>query len=294
MAAEWRHVIVVAKANECNQRGAGLPWRAVLDRIGRLRRVLAQRGFIQKSFRLERYRSRLEPLMQPENELDELAIRHGSDKFGSHWYTKHYHRNFARIRTRDVHILEIGIGGYDDPAAGGASLKMWRDYFPLGEIYGLDFYDKSGLDGDRIRTFCGSQADPRVMGKIVDSNPRSEFDVIIDDGSHRGEHVIATFLAMFQFVKDGGWYVIEDTQTSYWPDYGGDLTGASGPLSMIPFFRKLVDCVNWQEVHRPSYVPTFFDRNISSIEFVHNMIFINRGSNTADSNVLVNSRLPYV
>lgn len=232
--------------------------------------------------------------MRPTNELDRLAELHGSDKFGSHWYTKHYHEHFHGLRQDAVHLLEIGIGGYDDPSAGGASLRMWRDYFSAGSIYGLDFYDKSGVATDRIRTFQGSQADPRVLSRIVDASPTGSFDIIIDDGSHRGEHVVMTFLSMFQFVKDDGWYVVEDTQTSYWPDYGGDSTGFQGPLAMMPFFRGLVDCVNWQEIHRPGYVPTYFDQNIASISFCHNMIFIRKGNNSEPSNVLVHSRLPYV
>ena len=46
-------------------------------------------------------------------------------------------------------------------------------------------------------------------------------DVIIDDGSHIGEHVCTTFEALFPSMAAGGVYVIEDLHTSYWPSYGG-------------------------------------------------------------------------
>ena len=50
----------------------------------------------------------------------------------------------------------------------------------------------------------------------------SELDIIIDDGSHINEHVIRTFQYLFPKLKPGGIYVVEDTQTSYRQDYGGD------------------------------------------------------------------------
>ena len=40
----------------------------------------------------------------------------------AHAYGPHYKRHFAPYRQRRVNILEIGIGGYDNRRAGGASL----------------------------------------------------------------------------------------------------------------------------------------------------------------------------
>src|SRR5690606_41306911 len=53
-------------------------------------------------------------------------------------------------------------------------------------------------------------------------NNIGEPDLIIDDGSHINEHVIESFNFLFPRLKSGGIYVIEDVQTSYWVDYGGD------------------------------------------------------------------------
>ena len=79
--------------------------------------------------------------------LAKLAIRHGSDKWGAHSYTKHYEAHFLPYREEVLNILEIGVGGYGDPTVGGASLKMWRDYFPLATVYALDIADKRFLAG---------------------------------------------------------------------------------------------------------------------------------------------------
>ena len=84
--------------------------------------------------------------------LVEIGVQRGTDK-ASHGYLTVYADLFESIRNDAVRLLEIGVGGYevqDDPAVGGASLRMWRDYFPNGEIVGLDILDKSAVAGDRI------------------------------------------------------------------------------------------------------------------------------------------------
>jgi hypothetical protein len=230
--------------------------------------------------------------MEPQNELDRLALLHGSDKFGSHYYTGHYDSCFAPLRARPLHLLEIGIGGYDDPAAGGASLRMWKDYFPSAQIYGLDWYAKPGVAEDRVKTYQGSQTDPVAMARILADTPDQAFDIIIDDGSHRSEHVIATFLMMFQYVKPGGWYVVEDIQTSYWSDHGGNSDDLNAPMISTSFFKQFVDSLNWREIHRPGYTPTVFDQTITSLRFYHNMVFVEKGSNMTPSNFVQNNRVP--
>jgi demethylmacrocin O-methyltransferase len=123
--------------------------------------------------------------------LSKLANIYGSDKFGKHCYTKHYESYFKPLRHKKLNILEIGIGGYKYPEYGGASLRMWREYFPNSKIYGLDIFDKTFHDEKRIKTFQGSQVDLEFLEKVV--NEIGRIDIIIDDGSHINEHVITAF-----------------------------------------------------------------------------------------------------
>src|SRR5207248_1611615 len=82
------------------------------------------------------------------------------DKWGGlHWYTPHYDHHFGPLREAPVRLLEIGIGGYDVPEAGGGSLRMWQRYFRRGLIHGLDIFEKR-LNEPRIRTVRGDQNDP--------------------------------------------------------------------------------------------------------------------------------------
>ncbi len=225
-----------------------------------------------------------------QDDLSRLATHYGSDKNSGHSYTALYHQHFQALRDHQVRLLEIGIGGYEDPLGGGASLRMWRDYFARGEIFGLDYYAKH-INEERIRVFQGSQADPRVLAGLVDATGGEGFNIIIDDGSHRSEHVTATFMMLFQFVKEGGWYVIEDTQTSYWAKYGTSETAGSRRLSMMELFKNLVDGLNWREIHAPGYDPTYFDLNIVGLHFYHNIIFVQKGRNDEESNIVQANRM---
>lgn len=79
---------------------------------------------------------------------------------GAHRYTPHYQRHLQHLKSCSVNLLEIGIGGYSQAGHGGASLQMWKHFFPNGQIFGMDIHDKSFLDEDRITTFIGDQSDP--------------------------------------------------------------------------------------------------------------------------------------
>jgi hypothetical protein len=192
--------------------------------------------------------------------LTELAIRHGTDKWGTHFYTPHYDRHFRHLRDRDVRLLEIGVGGYGTPDAGGESLRMWKDYFSRGRISGVDIYDKKALEEERIRTFQGSQVDEAFLRKVAEE--AGPFDLIIDDGSHLNEHIIQTFEILFPLLRPDGIYAVEDLQTSYWPEYGGDSFNLSNRRTAMNYFKRLTDSLNHQEIDNPFYRPSYLDRTI--------------------------------
>ncbi len=221
--------------------------------------------------------------------LSKLAIIHKTDKFGQHFYTSHYQKHFRPYRLKKIKLLEIGVGGYDSPYIGGNSLRMWKSYFPFARIFSLDIYDKSFLQENRIKIFKGSQVDERFLNTVC--NQIGELDLIIDDGSHINEHVIKTFEILFPKLKKCGIYVIEDTQTSYWEDYGGNSKDLNSKGTIYNYFKSLIDALNNEEFMIDNYEKSYYDRHIISMHFYHNMIFIYKGENLESSNYLVNNKI---
>ena len=211
--------------------------------------------------------------------LDLLARLYHTDKWGVHWYTQHYQRYFAPLRQQRIQLLEIGVGGYDDSAQGGSSLRMWKAFFPKARIVGIDLHDKTHMSEPRIEIRQCDQTDAEKLRQI--NAEYGGFDIIIDDGSHLNEHVIKTFGILFPLLRQGGIYSIEDTQTSYWPSWGG---GIDNPDSMINFVKRLVDGLNHVEYPIREYAPSYFDKNIVEIAFFHNLIIIRKAKYEEASN----------
>jgi hypothetical protein len=173
--------------------------------------------------------------------LDTLALLWGTDKApGQHGYTRHYARHLRRRRGSVKCVLEIGIGDGVDPEAGGNSLRMWRNYFPHAAIYGVDIHEKWFDLEARITALKADQSDPEALLAAVRKCP--PFDLVVDDGSHVGSHIIRTFEVLFPRVKPGGYYAIEDLETAYQPAYGGGSPGT--PDTAAALTKALIDDVN--------------------------------------------------
>jgi len=229
--------------------------------------------------KLRRYKIYLKTIFHGSN-LNKLAQIYECDKWGIHFYTQHYMTHFKNFRLKKVKLLEIGVGGYEYADCGGQSLRMWKRYFSFGKIYSIDIYDKSPIQEHRIQIFKGSQTDEIFLKSVFEKIGCP--DIIIDDGSHVNEHVIETFKILFPSLKENGIYAIEDIQTSYWPEYGGDNEKYS--VTIMNFFKDLSDGLNHKEFLLPDYKPDYYDLNIVSIHFYHNMIFIHKGKNDEKSN----------
>jgi hypothetical protein len=212
------------------------------------------------------------------DDLTWLAAYFGTDKWGGHRYARHYVTHLGHLRTRRFNLLEIGVGGFEDPHAGAGSLRMWKAYFPHARIYGLDLFDKSSLQEDRITIFQGSQADPAFLRALVDRIGR--IDVVIDDGSHVNAHVVTSVETLFPLLPDGAIYIIEDLQTAYWPLFGGSSDPHADNTS-IAWLKARVDGLNWEEVEERAVNP--LDRTIASVHLYHNLAFLYKGQNVEGS-----------
>lgn len=213
--------------------------------------------------------------------LTRLAIKHGTDKWGQHFYSPIYHSLFSHLCDQPVRLLEIGVGGYGFKKIGGASLRMWAEYFPSGRILGIDVAEKQLTLDPRITVLQGSQVDTAFLARLgADHGP---FDIIIDDGSHVPAHVVTSFDALFPHLADDGVYVIEDVQTSFWSQYGGSVLHGGATIGLA---RSILEYLNHAEISIADsgrFMPAIA-KQIRSLRAYHNILVIEKGDNTAPSN----------
>ncbi len=226
--------------------------------------------------------------MLTELSLTAIANKHGTDKgtegpvntWHVHNYTDIYEAYLWPMRHQEIRILEIGLGvmgsGWDSQiaqgtnATGGASAKMWAEYFPRARIFGVDINPATHLDTDRITTFIADQGDPTQLREITDATGSDDFDIIIDDGSHRADHQQITFGVLFDRLRVGGMYFIEDLLDNGLGDPDSGIfasevpvlntrrvfqtlteTGRLGTPNAIGDTAKVVECIEWVHFRAP-------------------------------------------
>lgn len=207
--------------------------------------------------------------------LAELCVRYGSDKWGHHTYPRRYEQHFDRLRDQPLTVLEIGVGGFGDQQRGGASLDVWRRYFPRALVYGLDIVDKSHMSDQRVTVLQADQSSPADLARVLEVTGAP--DIVIDDGSHVSAHLLASFAHLFPALRDGGLYVMEDLQTSYWPTFGGLAHTYNDPATSLGFLKTLVDGLHHEEIVGRTAAPA--DAHIGGVHFYHNLAFIEKEHN---------------
>jgi len=166
--------------------------------------------------------------------LEELANKHNTDKGYKHRYISTYNKYFNKFRDKEINLLELGISQ-------GSSLLMWREFFTKARIMGLDIFEgdhyegkvekiKKKLHDNGIEFVVGSQTDLDVINEINERFNYKRFDIIIDDASHRPYDQQISMIFLMPWLKDGGYYVIEDL------DYKCDPKEST--LSVIKNFQK--------------------------------------------------------
>ena len=143
------------------------------------------------------------------DELDAIGSRWGTDKAASgHNFLVFYEKFLAGLRYKDgLKVLEIGV--YT-----GASLRMWEEYFPHATIVGLDINPEAKTHASpRCPVVIADQSDVAALARLV--REHGPFELIIDDGSHAWHHQIASFRYLYAGLLPGGYYIMEDLDTSY-------------------------------------------------------------------------------
>lgn len=152
--------------------------------------------------------------------LCQLAYQYGTDKCPQikHTYTPFYFELLKDQRESIKKVLEIGVGDNKSMKhvvklkgsyLPGASLYMWRDFFPKAQIYGADFLPEVLFEDERIKTYLCDETKLADLLHLIKSTG-ADIDLFIDDGSHRFEDQIFTAQTLMPLLKKDVTYIIED------------------------------------------------------------------------------------
>ncbi len=132
--------------------------------------------------------------------LNDIGLKYGTDKASNdHNFLDFYEEHLPKDPKR---ILEMG--SYE-----GASLKMWKEFYPNAEVWGVDIREPNGIDG--VHEMQMNSRDLYALEKL------GEFDIIIDDGSHMqlDQQVFMRF-ALDNMLTENGVFIMEDLHCCYW------------------------------------------------------------------------------
>lgn len=216
--------------------------------------------------------------------LNDLAIKYNTDKQErKHNYVAVYEPLFEEFRQDTFNFLEIGIYR-------GASHRMWRDWFPNATIYGIDTrkYGEFHLQGRMVI----DQVDQGDQQQLIKYAKKGPWRVIIDDGSHVVSHQKQSFNILWDRVEPGGYYIVEDTHTSY-AAYTSDGMNKwiDSDETLVQRMFRLTDEVCSTPYHQKAYRSYFvknekdhltkYQQEVESIEFRLGLVIIKkRGKNS--------------
>lgn len=145
------------------------------------------------------------------------------------YWGKDHHIHYANLyeshidRTKILNVLELGI-------LEGGSLLTWIEWFFKATVVGVDNNQLCSniIDHPRCKIVIADQCDPSLISL-------GNFDLIIDDASHDPVKQYESLRLLWSSLNSGGWYVIEDLETSYNEEAWND------PTCVIPNLKSLID-----------------------------------------------------
>jgi len=213
--------------------------------------------------------------------LNDLTIKYDVDALEL-GYTQHYDQLLSEVRNDFTKVLEIGVET-------GRSHRLWLEYFPNAKIYGYDIFEygydelqrlqKDNPFLDRSVMFKGDQSNVEDLNRFKLEHG-GDFNMIIDDGGHTMEQMQTSLNHLWDSVKPGGIYVIEDLHScsGQWPELYGYEVIQDGDTLTTDLLSSLEN--NDDSVTETNYIPAKVVSKIrNEIEWCHTKIGVERYTN---------------
>ena len=161
---------------------------------------------------------------------------------------------FYHLLFRPDKLVAIDINRTPEPA-----LVDYIQHHNLSKIIKL-YYDTNQSDY------------PKLLRIVKDEFPGQTLDLIVDDASHLLSETRISFMALFPFLRPGGYYIIEDWGWAHWPD---DIWQNSRSVwATRPALTNLIVEIMMVSASRPDLV--------SQITVNHRSAIIRRGAGQID------------
>ena len=149
-------------------------------------------------------------LFQIEPEVDDNSLMELGEVFPT---DKHYQHNYfgqvyqdvlSPIKNNVKTLVEVGISDIN-------SLTVFKRFFKYAKVYGINTQENTVNDETDIIK-C-DQSKPEELNELI-KNFSDGVDVILDDGTHKMYDQQITMAIMFNVLKSGGIFIMEDLHTS--------------------------------------------------------------------------------
>ncbi|WP_320204032.1 class I SAM-dependent methyltransferase [Agrobacterium rosae] len=172
--------------------------------------------------------------------LDELGVKFQTDKSSLlHNYLKLYERRLTHLVAEKFTLIEVGVFK-------GGSLATWAEYFPQATIVGVDIDPEcKQFEKGNAYVRIGDASDSSFIFDVVKEFGKPT--VVIDDGSHRWDHQIATLQNLFPILLPDGLFIIEDIHTSFEGISSMEPFQAHSSISCFDYLQKLSRAVTAAE-----------------------------------------------
>lgn len=176
--------------------------------------------------------------------LDAIGLRYATDKSSLyHGYLDRIEPYFSS-QPRPLRLLEIGV-------LHGRSIRMWLEFLPDSKIYGIDLAGSNLTEDDRFTFYQGNVCSASLWKTL------GTFHIIVDDGNHDREQVVAAYDLGFSHLEPGGIWIIEDTCKSNYDvleimrptiaelqdhnrDWCGNPNRDEGRMAFVHYYKGLI------------------------------------------------------
>ena len=186
-----------------------------------------------------------------------LASRFGSDKDGilgaenpfiwpPHTYGTLYEFLFGHRRDSIKNVFECGIGSANTEIESnmglngrpGASLRLWREYFPNSEITAVDIDERALITESRINSYQLDQTNEKSIQDFWALHPNLFFDLMIDDGLHNVHAGMTLLRNSIGRLKHSGHYIIEDVSVNDLASFSEELCKGNFDFYVVTLSRS--------------------------------------------------------